>query len=59
MLSATVTTILPRCLPGNSTFYTLSAYINQPAVMLDKGSGREASTGWVGDFLADTREVEL
>ena len=52
MLLARVTTILPLCFPGNSTFYTLSVYINQTAVMLDKGRGREASTGWVRGLLS-------
>jgi len=47
MLLATASTILPLCLSANGTLYTLSATNNQPAVRLDKGRGREASTGWV------------
>ena len=52
MLLARVTTILPLCLPGNSTFYALSAYINQRAVTFDESRGREASTGWVSGLLS-------
>jgi len=51
MLVARVTTILQRCLPGNSTFYAPFGYINQTAVMLDKRRGCEASTGWVWGLL--------
>jgi len=50
-LLARVTTTLPLCLPGNSTFYALSSYINQ-AVMLDRSRGCEASTGWVWGLLS-------
>jgi len=52
MLLARVTTILPLCLPGNSTFNALSACINQTAVMLDESRGREASTGWIRGLLS-------
>jgi len=30
----------------------LSAYNNQPAVMLDESTGREACTGWVWGLLS-------
>jgi len=60
MLLAKVTNILPLCLPGKSTFYALSAYINQTGVMLDENRGCGASTGWVWGLLSghSCEEVE-
>ena len=49
---AIVTTILPLCLPGNSTFYAPFDISQQTAVMLDESRGREASTGWVWGLLS-------
>ena len=51
MLLARVTTILPRYLPGNSTFYAPFG-MHQTTVGFEESRGCEASAGWVWGLLS-------
>jgi len=59
MLLARVTRYCRFISLGTLHSMPLLAYSNHPAVMLDKSRDCEASTGWVCDFLADTRVRRL
>jgi len=53
MLTAMVTTILPLCLTGNSTFYApFGIHQSQTAFKLEESRRREARTGWVWGLLS-------
>jgi len=56
MLLARVTTIVPLCLPGNSTFHAPFGIHQSYSCYYSRG--HEAQAGF-GDFLADTRVRKL